>query len=69
MGLINQLGEYHCFGSTLVTSSSGDEVKEDMMKMLPNEVKGKLSGILSDKERKQVKANRLVMEEISEELS
>ena len=67
MGLINQLGEFHCFGSTLVTSSSGDEVKEDMMKMLPNEVKAKLSGILSDKERKQVKANRLVMEEISEE--
>lgn len=67
MGLICTEGEFHCLKSKLITSKTAVEKKEDMLKLLPAEVKNNLTGILSDTDHTQKKANRLVLKQIAEE--
>ena len=68
MGLISTAdGEFHCLKSSLVTSKTSIEMKGEMMKLLPDVVKENMTGIVSDTDRTQKKANRLVLKEIAEE--
>ena len=66
-GLICTNGEFHCLKSSLVTSSTGVETKEEMIKLLPDVVKENMTGILSDTDRTQKLANRLVLKQIAED--
>ena len=66
-GLISTNGEFHCLKSSLITASTGEETKEEMLKLLPDVVKENMTGILSDTDRTQKLANRLVLKQIAED--
>ena len=66
-GLICTNGEFHCLKSSLITSKTGVETKEEMLKLLPDVVKENMTGILSDTDRTQKLANRLALKQIAED--
>ena len=66
-GLISTDGEFHCLKSSLITASTGEETKEEMLKLIPDIVKENMTGILSDTDRTQKLANRLVLKQIAED--